>query len=52
MFACSTSNGGYGPPNYDKAPEYVGRLLDMVNAMALKTNLQFFVNEVRYNPEA
>ncbi|EFJ50321.1 hypothetical protein VOLCADRAFT_88810 [Volvox carteri f. nagariensis] len=40
----------YGPPNLDKSPDYVDRLLRVVNAMALPTRFQFFVNEIRYDP--
>ncbi|GIM06258.1 hypothetical protein Vretimale_10616 [Volvox reticuliferus] len=43
---------GYGPPNFHRSPEYVDRLMNVVNAMALPTKFQFFLGEIRYDPEA
>lgn len=51
FYACSTTAGGYGPPNWDKTPDYVTRIVNIANAMAWRTNFQFFVNEVRYKPD-
>ncbi|KAG2425322.1 hypothetical protein HXX76_013737 [Chlamydomonas incerta] len=48
----STTTGGYGPPNWDKTPDYVTRIVNIANAMAWRTNFQFFVNEVRYKPDS
>ncbi|GLC64630.1 hypothetical protein PLESTF_000186700 [Pleodorina starrii] len=44
-------SNAYGPPGYERTPEYVDRILSVVNAMALPTKIQFFVNELRYEPE-
>ncbi|GLI60400.1 hypothetical protein VaNZ11_002551, partial [Volvox africanus] len=43
---------GYGPPNFHRSPEYVDRLMNVVNAMALPTKFQFFIHEIRYDPDA
>ncbi|KXZ54949.1 hypothetical protein GPECTOR_3g118 [Gonium pectorale] len=48
----SVPGGSFGPPNWQRVPEYVARIVALVNAMARPANLAFFVNEVRHNPTA
>ncbi|GIL80384.1 hypothetical protein Vretifemale_9487 [Volvox reticuliferus] len=43
------STGAIGPANYDKAPNYLERLVRVANYMAKPTNIQFFIKEVRNN---
>lgn len=47
---CRTSSG-YGPTNIEKSPQYVARLIKLVNLMSTRSNIQFFVQEVRYQPD-
>ena len=50
FFVCRTSSG-FGPTNIEKSPQYVARLIKLVNLMPTRSNIQFFVQEVRYQPD-
>ncbi|PNH12433.1 hypothetical protein TSOC_000692 [Tetrabaena socialis] len=42
--------GGYGPPGWDRSADYVARMVRIANTMAFRSNFQFFINEVRFDP--
>ncbi|GLC70166.1 hypothetical protein PLESTF_000933000 [Pleodorina starrii] len=44
--------GAVAPAQYSTAPAFVERLVRVANTMALPTNIQFFVKEVRNDPTA
>ena len=50
LCVCRTSSG-YGPTNIEKSPQYVARLIKLVNLMSTRSTIQFFVQEVRYQPD-
>ncbi|GIL49099.1 hypothetical protein Vafri_5568 [Volvox africanus] len=44
------SNGSIGPSQYDQAPAFINRMVRQLNLMSKPTNIQFFVKEVRSDP--
>ncbi|GIL80303.1 hypothetical protein Vretimale_19789 [Volvox reticuliferus] len=45
------NDSSIGPANYDQAQLFISRLVRQANLMAKPTNFQFFVKEVRNDPE-
>ncbi|GLI65832.1 hypothetical protein VaNZ11_009461, partial [Volvox africanus] len=45
------SNGTIGPAQYDQAPAFIDRMVRQLNLMSKPTNIQFFVKEVRSDPD-
>ncbi|KAG2496513.1 hypothetical protein HYH03_005337 [Edaphochlamys debaryana] len=45
-----SSGSGYGPSGWDRAADYVSRLVWVANNMAFRSGFQFFINEIRSDP--